>query len=363
MKPAILTLSGSGNPPSLKPGQYRNLLILAALGILTCIAGIHSLGTGAIPISAEKVLQALQGGLSGKLESGDSMIIWQIRVPRLLTAALAGAALAVSGALMQGLFRNPLADPGIVGVSSGASLAAAFIIVLGDKVLAPVIGPLPFSALPVSAFVGALLAVALLSVISTRNGQTSVVTMLLAGIALGALSGAFLGLLSYISDDRQLRDITFWTMGSLSGASWSKVAAITPLILPVLLVSSFLARGLNALSLGEAEAFHLGVSIQNVKLVAILCVATAVGASVAACGLIGFVGIVVPHALRLAFGPDHKLLLPASAIAGAALLIIADSIARTIVAPAELPIGILTALIGAPFFIWLLLHRRGGLPT
>jgi iron complex transport system permease protein len=261
---------------------------------------------------------------------------------------------------MQGLFRNPLADPGLVGVSAGAALAAAATIVLGDGLLAPLIGPLPFGALPVGAFAGGLLTTLALYVVATRSGRTSIATMLLAGVAFGALAGAVMGLFSYLSDDRQLRDLSFWSLGSLSGATWTKVMTITPFILPTLLAMPFLARGLNALSLGEAEAFHLGVPVQRVKAVAILLVAVAVGASVAAAGMIGFVGIVVPHVLRLIAGADHKMLLPASSLLGAALLVAADTLARTIAAPAELPIGILTAAIGAPFFLWLLLRRQGG---
>jgi iron complex transport system permease protein len=185
--------------------------------------------------------------------------------------------------------------------------------------------------------------------------------MLLAGVAFGALAGAIMGLFSYLSDDRQLRDLSFWSLGSLSGATWTKVMAVTPFILPTLLAIPFLARGLNALSLGEAEAFHLGVPVQRVKAFAILLVAIAVSASVAASGMIGFVGIVVPHVLRLMAGADHRMLLPASSLLGATLLVAADTVARTIAAPAELPIGILTAAIGAPFFLWLLLRRQGGI--
>jgi iron complex transport system permease protein len=272
-----------------------------------------------------------------------------------------GAALASSGALMQGLFRNPLADPGLVGVSAGAALAAAATITFGDKLLAPLIGPLPFGALPVGAFAGGLLTTLGLYLVATRSGRTSIATMLLAGVAFGALAGAVMGLFSYLSDDRQLRDLSFWSLGSLSGATWTKVMAVAPFILPTLLTMPFLARGLNALSLGEAEAFHLGVPVQRVKAIAVLLVAIAVGASVAAAGMIGFVGIVVPHVLRLMAGADHRMLLPASSLLGAALLVAADTMARTIAAPAELPIGILTAAIGAPYFLWLLLRRQGGI--
>ncbi|HZH53892.1 MAG TPA: iron chelate uptake ABC transporter family permease subunit [Microvirga sp.] len=332
-----------------------------ALSALLVLMSLLAMSSGASGIPVGRVLAVLSEAMSGKAQGGDALIILQVRLPRLFLGILIGAALATSGALMQGLFRNPLADPGLVGVSAGAALAAAATIVLGDALLTPLIGPLPFGALPIGAFFGGLLTTMGLYLVSTRGGRTSIATMLLAGVAFGALAGAVMGLFSYLSDDRQLRDLTFWSLGSLSGASWTKVAAVAPLVLPMLLASPFLARGLNALALGEAEAFHLGVPVQRVKALAILLVAVAVGASVASAGMIGFVGIVVPHVLRLMAGPDHRFLLPASALLGGALLIGADTVARTVAAPAELPIGILTAAIGAPFFLWLLLRRQGGL--
>ena len=340
----------------------RRTLLLLALTALLVLVSLVGLGLGATGVPPSRVLAVLADALTGRAVSGgDALIVLQVRLPRLLLGLLIGAALASTGALMQGLFRNPLADPGLVGVSAGAALAAAATIVLGDGLLAPLIGPLPFGALPVGAFAGGLLTTLALYVVATRSGRTSIATMLLAGVAFGALAGAVMGLFSYLSDDRQLRDLSFWSLGSLSGATWTKVMTVTPFILPTLLAMPFLARGLNALSLGEAEAFHLGVPVQRVKAVAILLVAVAVGASVAAAGMIGFVGIVVPHVLRLIAGADHKMLLPASSLLGAALLVAADTLARTIAAPAELPIGILTAAIGAPFFLWLLLRRQGGM--
>lgn len=340
----------------------RRMVLFAALAVLLVLVSILGLGLGATGVPASRVLAVVADALTGHAATGgDALIILQVRLPRLLLGLLIGAALASSGALMQGLFRNPLADPGLIGVSAGAALAAAATIVLGDRLLAPSIGALPFSALSVGAFTGGLITMLGLYLIATRGGRTSIATMLLAGVAFDALAGAGMGLFSYLSDDRQLRDLTFWTLGSLSGATWTKVVAITPFVLPTLLAMPFLARGLNALSLGEAEAFHLGIPVQRVKAAAILLVAVAVGASVAAAGMIGFVGIVVPHVLRLMAGADHKVLLPASALLGAALLVSADTVARIIVAPAELPIGILTAAMGAPFFLWLLLRRQGGL--
>jgi len=340
----------------------RRTLLFVALAALVVLAGLLGLSLGATGVPLSRVLAVIGDALTGHVATGsDALIILQVRLPRLLLALLIGAALASSGALMQGLFRNPLADPGLIGVSAGAALAAAATIVLGDRLLAPFIGSLPFAALPVGAFAGGLVTMLGLYLVSTRSGRTSIATMLLAGVAFAALAGAGMGLFSYLSDDRQLRDLTFWTLGSLSGATWTKVFAVTPFVLPTLLAMPFLARGLNALSLGEAEAFHLGVPVQHVKAAAILLVAVAVGASVAASGMIGFVGIVVPHMLRLMAGANHKMLLPASALLGATLLVAADTVARTIVAPAELPIGILTAAIGAPFFLWLLLRRQGGM--
>lgn len=336
-------------------------VLLIALCVLLVLVGLVALSLGATGVPVARVFSVLKDALTGEAAAaGDALIVLQVRLPRLLLGLLIGAALASSGALMQGLFRNPLADPGLVGVSAGAALAAAATITLGDALLAPLIGPLPFSALPIGAFFGGLITTFGLYLIATRNGRTSIATMLLAGVAFGALSGAVMGLFSYLSDDRQLRDLSFWSLGSLSGSTWTKVAAAAPLILPMLLAMPFLARGLNALSLGEAEAFHLGIPVQRIKALAILLVAVAVGASVACAGMIGFVGIVVPHVLRLAAGADHRMLLPASALLGASLLVAADTVARTVAAPAELPIGILTAAIGAPFFLWLLLRRQGG---
>jgi len=351
----ILALDENGPLPFAR--DRRPLLMLSLCGLLALVS-VVALGSGATGIPLSRVLSIIT---HPSQPSGDALVILQIRLPRLMLGLLIGAALACSGALMQGLFRNPLADPGLVGVSAGAALAAAATIVLGDALLSPVIGPLPFGALPIGAFVGGLLTTFGLYLVATRQGRTSIAVMLLAGVAFGALSGAIMGFLSYLSDDRQLRDLSFWSLGSLSGATWTKVAAAAPLILPVLIVTPFLARGLNALALGEAEAFHLGVPVQRVKAVAILFVAVAVGASVACAGMIGFVGIVVPHVLRLTAGPDHRIVLPASAVLGATLLVAADTVARSVAAPAELPIGILTATFGAPFFLWLLLRRQGGL--
>ncbi|MCY1347124.1 Hemin transport system permease protein HmuU [compost metagenome] len=258
---------------------------------------------------------------------------------------------------MQGLFRNPLADPGLVGVSSGAALGAAFAIV-GAALLGGVPDALSPYLLSICAFGGGLTVTALVYRLGRRDGQTNVATMLLAGIALTALAGAIIGLFTYLADDATLRTLTFWNLGSLNGASYSR---LWPLLIVTAGVALWLprrAKALNALLLGESEARHLGFEVERLKRELVLCTALGVGAAVAAAGLIGFIGLVVPHLVRLLAGPDHRVLLPASALAGASLLLFADLAARLLLAPAELPIGIVTALIGAPFFIYLLVRGR-----
>ncbi|MDA4846044.1 FecCD family ABC transporter permease [Hoeflea poritis] len=348
--------------PSEGDRSRRARLAIGVLVLLLAAAAVLSLATGASDASVAAVVRAWVTELLGghaDLSARNRIIINDIRLPRMVLGVLVGASLAVSGAVMQGLFRNPLADPGIVGVSAGASLGAVSVIVLGGTVLSPVTAFAGIYALPFAAFLGGLVSTFLLYRVSTRQGRTSVATMLLAGIALGALAMALTGILIYLADDQQLRDLTFWNMGSLAGATWSKVLAAGPIIVVVLASTSLLASGLNAMTLGEATARHMGLAVQRFKTTAIVVVAAATGAAVAVSGGIGFVGIVVPHLLRLLIGPDHRYLLPASALLGASLLLSADAVARTIVAPAELPIGIITAVVGAPFFLWILLRRRG----
>ena len=244
--------------------------------------------------------------------------------------------------------------------SAGAALAAVSVIVLGTILFAPLLDQLGRYLLPVAAFLGGFLTTLLVYRLSSVRGSTVIASMLLAGIAINAIANAGTGLLTYLADDAQLRSLTFWTMGSLGGASWGSLLGIAPFILlPIFLIPRY-ARALNAISLGESEAVHLGFELQKVKLQLIVLVAMAVGAAVSAAGIIGFVGLVTPHLLRLAVGPDHRFLLPASVLLGAVLLIVADMVSRTIVAPAELPIGIITAILGGPFFLWLLVRQRVG---
>lgn len=328
-----------------------------ALAVLLVAVALVSLGWGA---SGTSLTRAVSDWLAGReLAVQDRVVLMDIRLPRVLMGMVVGASLAVSGAVMQGLFRNPLADPGIVGVSAGASLAAICAIVLGAALPAGIAALFGWYLVPVAAFFGGWVTTLLLYRIATRHGRTSVATMLLAGIALGAIMGAFSGLLVFRATDAELRDLTFWGLGSLAGANWPKLIAGAPIMMLALVFAPTLARGLNALALGEAAAGHVGIRVQRVKNLAILTVAGATGAAVAVSGGIGFVGIVVPHLLRLISGPDHRWLLVNSALLGAIMLLGADMVSRTVVAPAELPIGIVTAIMGGPFFLWILLRNRG----
>jgi iron complex transport system permease protein len=327
------------------------------LAVILLMSATVSLETGATEVRLSTlVIKALAGTPFSQIET---VVMLDIRLPRLMMGILVGAALAVSGAAMQGLFRNPLADPGIVGVGAGAGLGAIVAIVLGGFLPAALQSLAGRHLIPIAAFLGGWGSTLLLYRVSTRQGRTSVATMLLAGIALGALAGALSGVLVYIADDQQLRDLTFWGLGSLAGASWTKVTAAAPLIALSVGLAFMLGRGLNGLALGEATAGHIGLNVERLKSLTILSVAGATGAAVAVSGGIGFIGIVVPHLLRLASGPDHRTLLINAALLGASLLVLADVISRTIIAPAELPIGIVTAVIGAPVFLWILLKRRG----
>lgn len=344
--------------------QFAKIVIILLIASY-CIIAFTSLHIGAAAVSATGVFFAVLGFDVSQFETlaRDTIIILDIRLPRLALGSLIGAALAVSGVTLQALFRNPLADPGIIGVSAGASLGAVSMIVIGGTWLGSITAIFGTFSLPVMSFFGALLVTLLLQKVSTKNGHTSIVTMLLAGIALQAFASALTGILIFLADDQQLRDLTFWGLGSLAGATWLKVLSAGPIMIFMLCVVPFLSRSLNALALGEATAYHLGIAVQKLKITAIVIVAAMTGAAVAVSGGIGFIGIVVPHLLRLVIGPDNRFLMPACALLGASLLILADMIARTIVAPAELPIGIVTALAGSPFFLWLLIRRKGILET
>jgi iron complex transport system permease protein len=335
--------------------------VAVGLGVLfVAVAAVTSLAVGPVGIAPSRVVAILLHAADPDAANAarDAVIVLDVRLPRTVLAILVGAATAVAGAVMQGLFRNPLADPGIVGVSSGAALAAALWIVLGASALGGLLGPAAGLGLPLAAFLGGLLATAILQLIATREGRTSVVVVLLAGIALTGFTSAMTGLLIFVSSDQELRDFTFWMLGSLGGATWVKVALALPFALGLALLALRLARGLDALALGEVDAHYSGVAVERVKRIAMIAVAAGVGAAVAVSGVIAFFGLMVPHLVRLALGPGHRLLLPVAALGGAGLLTLADAFARTIAAPAELPLGVVTAAVGAPMMLWLLLRRR-----
>ena len=341
---------------SLRPTGW---LVIGLLTVLLAGVAIMSTMIGAAGIPLPRLFAAItgSGGDAANL-ARDQLVLWSIRLPRIVVAMCVGALLALAGAIMQGMFRNPLADPSLVGVSSGAGLASAATIVVGDRLLAGTTGQMPFELLPVAAFFGALAATVALHRIATHGGRTSIAIFLLGGLAIAALANAGIGLLVFVADDRQLRDITFWLLGSLAGATWPKAWALLPFVVVSILAMTRIARGLDLLVLGEAEAFHAGISVQRLKIISIVLVSAATGAVVAVSGVIGFVGIVVPHLIRLLIGPAHRILLPASMLLGATLMLCADSAARILAAPAEVPIGIITAAIGAPFFLVLLLRQR-----
>ena len=322
---------------------------------------IIATGYGALAIHPMKVISIVLEplGYSGsEASSQEAAVLWAIRLPRVILAVLVGATLAVSGTILQGLFRNPLAEAGLIGISAGASLAAAFFMVFGSQLLIHLSPIWELFALPLVAFAGAISCTILIHRASVIQGRTSIATMLLAGIAFNAMGFAFLGILQYIADDQQLRSLTFWMLGSLGGATWDVLMFTAPMMMITIVLSPLLARSLNLLQLGEAEASHLGVDIEWIKRVSVIMVALGVGAAVSVSGMIGFIGLVVPHIIRMAFTPNHRVLLPASALLGSIILIGADLISRTVVMPAEMPVGIVTTLIGAPFFMILLFKHR-----
>jgi heme transport system permease protein len=338
----------------------RPRLLLACLGFALCLTLLLGMMSGPVFIAPSAVLAALANVVSngGGSWGQEELILFSIRLPRVLLAGFVGICLAVCGAAMQGLFRNPLADPSLIGVSSGASAGASLAIVMGGSAMLQGGQLMGLSLVALGAFVGGFLAVILVYRLATSSTGTSVATMLLAGIAISALAGALNSLLSFVADDEMLRRISLWQMGSLDAANWPRVWIACAVCALLMLVLPRDSSALNAFLLGESEARHLGIQVELVKRRLILLTALAVGASVAVAGTIAFVGLIIPHIVRMLIGPDHRYLIPASALAGAILLISADAFSRVVVAPSELPAGILTALLGTPFFFSLLLQRR-----
>ena len=335
------------------------LLLLCLLLIASCILSL-CLGAVRIPLESLFSIIAKSTGLSsGEAHTGQQEVVFMaLRLPRVLMGLLVGATLSVSGAAIQGLFRNPLAEPGIIGISSGATFFAVMMIVLEAKVFHAVTQYLGYYALAVAAFVGAVITTFIIYKFSVRNGRTDVTSLLLIGIAINALVMSFTGLLTYVASDEQLRNITFWNLGSLGGASWRTVTTLIPFAAISIGGLLFFGKPLNALALGESQAEHLGIPTQSIKKYIVILAAVGVGASLSMTGMIGFISLVVPHIIRIGVTGDHKFLLPTSALLGAALLVLADLVARTIVAPSELPIGILTAFIGVPVFLYIILKQR-----
>ncbi|MGB0467369.1 MAG: FecCD family ABC transporter permease [Pontibacterium sp.] len=290
-------------------------------------------------------------------ESVAHQVFMGLRFPRLCLTLLAGALLGITGAAVQAMFRNPLADPSLIGVSAGAGLAAVAMLVFGGAFIA-YMGDF---ALPLAAFLGGLLATWLVSRIARRVDAVSVTTMLLVGIAINATAASGISALKYFSDDFSLRQVVFWLMGGLQHQGWSEVVVLALIALPVFLGLLSQSRTLNLLLLGERQAQLLGVSVQRCHRYLIVFCALGVGAVVAVGGMIGFVGLVVPHLVRLMIGPDNRYLLPLSALLGALFLTLADVLARLLIAPAELPLGVVTSLLGGPFFLLMILYRRGGM--
>lgn len=359
----MTVLDPVGNFLALARRQDRRttLAVLAAILLLvvTCLITVHGGAIHIAPLDSLRMIAA-RAGLADAAARSEALaaILIDIRLPRIALGILTGAGLAVAGVTLQGLFRNPLADPGLVGVSTGAALAAAAAIVLGRSLFQYLPPEALRHALPLAAFLGGLVATIVVYLVATREGRTDVAALLLAGVAINAMAAAGIGLLIFVSDEQELRDLNFWMLGSLNGITWQRLSIAAPMILGSTLALTCFARHLNALLLGEAEARHLGFDIERMKRMMVGLVALAVGGTVALTGAIGFVGLLVPHLVRLMMGADHRTLFPLSALLGASLVLLADLVARTIVVPAELPIGILTSMIGGPFFIWLLQRQR-----
>lgn len=347
--------------------DYKHSVIVVGLSICLVSATLFSLTVGAvsIPVLDVAVILLKRLGLFSSLEveSVHEVVLNSIRLPRIFMTLLIGASLGICGASLQGLFRNPLVEPSLIGVSGGSASAVVLVIVFGGSLALPAAGLMHDAVLSIAAFAGGLTATFLVLKLSSQSGRTNIAVLILIGVAINAIAGAVIGLAIFYADENQLRTFTFWTLGDLGGATWQKLIIAAP----VLMISAgfllFFSKSLNAMALGEAEAFHLGVDTERTKKLIILLSAISVGVSVSMAGMIGFIGLVVPHVIRVSFFPDNRLVLPASILCGALLLILSDLIARTIVSPAELPIGVVTALIGAPFFIGLLMnaHRKNEL--
>ena len=330
--------------------------LLGGLTVALLVALVFAAGHGQLDVPPSEVLGSLMHKIGLDIgpvphhPQGENTL-WQVRFPRVVMAALAGACLATAGALMQGVFGNPLAEPGVVGVSAGAAVAAATAIVF----------ELTFAGtwtVAICAFIGGLITTTLVYVMSRDGGRTEVVTLVLTGIAINAMTSAGLAFLMFLGDTQAREEIVFWTLGSLNGSRWEYVGVVLPMAVVGIAAAMYLAPKLDLLALGDRAARHVGVDVERLRMSTIVVVAVLTAAAVAFCGIISFIGLIVPHLIRMVAGPGHRLLVPASALGGAVLLVLADLWARTLIAYADLPIGMLTALVGGPFFFWLIRRAR-----
>ncbi|MCC6236684.1 MAG: iron ABC transporter permease [Dehalococcoidia bacterium] len=333
----------------------RPALLLGGLTVALCVAVVVAAGAGAYALTPAEVLGSVahRAGLAiGPVpaDMGDQ-VLWEIRFPRIALALIVGGSLGVAGAVMQGAFANPLAEPGVIGVSSGAVVGAVAHIVLG-------LGSGGTWSITGAAFLGGLVTVFGVYTSARADGRTEVVTLVLTGIAVNAMTGAIIGLLMFFAQDGELRSITFWTLGSVGGATWARVAVVFPVGVVATVLAFTQARQLDLLALGERPAAHLGVDVERLRITCLTVVALLTAAAVAVSGIVMFVGLVTPHLVRMVAGPRHTLLLPASALGGSLILVSADLVARVAAAPAELPLGVLTSLLGSPLFFWLLRRTR-----
>lgn len=355
--PTTPTATPDRTAPS-RSHPWRVPALFAVLGVLLVLLLLMSAGLGQLRIPPLEVLSSLLRAVGIETgipisTAGGEQALWQVRFPRVVMAVLVGAGLAIGGVLMQGVFGNPLAEPGVVGVSAGAAAGACLVILAGPAVLGEwgVAG---------AAFLGGLIATAVAYLTARHDGRTEVVTLVLTGVAVNAVAGAVIALTTFLADTQAREEIVFWQLGSLNGTRWVQVAVAAPLIVIGIIGALMVARQLDLLALGERSARHLGVRVERLRVGVIVLVAVVTSAAVAFTGIIAFVGLVVPHVIRMLVGPSHRVLVPASVLGGAVVLLAADLAARTLVPYADLPIGMLTAMVGGPFFFWLLRRTRSG---
>jgi iron complex transport system permease protein len=337
--------------PAARVHSRRPAWVLAALGVALVAACAAGIALGAVPVTLSDIVRGIAKMLAGGPTTPAEALVVDLRLPRVVVAALVGACLAGAGVLYQALFRNALADPYILGVSSGAGLGATLALVSFG------VGSASLIAVPAAAFVAALLTITLVATIATRRGVMETLSLLLAGVAISYTLAALTSFVLVLRREQMSR-VVFWMMGGLQGASWQQAASVGLMLAAGLAVPLIYSRELNVMLLGDARAGELGVDVEGVKRIILAAASLLVSAAVSVSGLIGFVGLMTPHAARLVLGPDHRLLLPASVLSGAVVMVLADLLARTVLAPVELPVGIVTAVAGGPVFVWLLLRSR-----